>query len=214
MSYAFVQDAPFWNDLAERYAAKPVDDPNAFERKIAITRALIPAGGRFLDVGCGTGSLALRLADVAAEVHGLDLSQGMIDIARRKAQTDGVDHAHFHVGDLGSATDLTPGSFDVVSAYSLLHLVPDRAATLAALHRLARPGGSLVVSSVSLGNSWIPYGLIIKVMRWLGKAPHVRIYDGDAIVREVEAAGFVDVTVHDVGAKSSEVTFLTAKKPG
>lgn len=67
-------DATFWDNLAERYAAQPVQNSDAFEHKIEITRAQMGPDSVVLDIGCWTGSLALRLADAGAQVHGLDLS--------------------------------------------------------------------------------------------------------------------------------------------
>lgn len=211
MSHAFADDAPFWDGIAESYSQKPVDDPDAFERKIAITRSLMEPGCSVLDVGCGTGSLALILAPDAGQVHGLDLSPGMIDIARGKAEAQGVDNVHFHAGDLGGFDAFGPGELDVICAYSLLHLVPDRQATLARMLELLRPGGAFIASTVCL--SPFPYGLVLPVMRWLGKAPHVKIVSHDTMVREIEGAGFVEVERRDVGAKSKLVCFVTARKP-
>lgn len=51
-------DTAFWNELAERYAAKPVELSEAFERKIEITKSHMRPHDVVLDVGCGTGSLA------------------------------------------------------------------------------------------------------------------------------------------------------------
>jgi hypothetical protein len=56
-------DARFWNDIADKYSRKPVEDPAAFERKIATTKGRMTRESVVLDIGCGTGSLALRLAD-------------------------------------------------------------------------------------------------------------------------------------------------------
>lgn len=78
-------DARFWDDIAESYAAKPVEDPAAFERKISFTLERMRPDDVVLDVGCGTGSLALRFAPRAAKVHGLDLSPAMVRITRGKA---------------------------------------------------------------------------------------------------------------------------------
>src|SRR5687767_5589866 len=90
-------DATFWNRLAEKYARQPVAYPDAFERKIAITKAQMQAQDVVLDIGCGTGSLALRLAPSAARIHGLDLSSEMIRIAEGKARAQQVDNVTFHV---------------------------------------------------------------------------------------------------------------------
>ena len=67
-------DARFWDSIAEKYAAQPVEDQAAFDRKIAITKEHMEPTDVVLDIGCGTGSLALILAPHAAHVHGLDLS--------------------------------------------------------------------------------------------------------------------------------------------
>src|SRR4051794_25502159 len=91
-------DATFWNQLAEKYAQQPVADPTAFERKIAITLSKITPRSEVLDIGCGTGSLALRLAGAAAHVHGLDYSSEMMRIARVKASAQGVANVTFHTG--------------------------------------------------------------------------------------------------------------------
>ena len=202
-------DPQFWNALAEKYAAKPVDDPAAFERKIDITRAMMSPDKDFVDVGCGTGSLALRLADAGRTVHGVDFSSEMLRIANEKARD--VDNVHFHEGTISDAP-FGPGSMGGVGAYSILHLVEDRPAFLARAHTLLEDGGFFVSSTVVLGESWVPYSILLTVMRWLGKAPPVWIVTVDQLVAELTAAGFVDVQVHDVGAESSVVAFITARK--
>src|SRR4051812_22206672 len=102
----------FWDGIAESYAQKPVANPGAFDRKVEVTRARMRPGCVLLDIGCGTGSLALRLAPSAAHVHGLDFSPQMIRIADQKARAQAVANAAFHVG----AFDAT---FNLFSAASL-----------------------------------------------------------------------------------------------
>ena len=164
-------DPRFWNKLAEDYAKKPVDRPEAFERKIAITKEHMSPGDVVLDIGCGTGSLALRLAGDAAEVHGLDLSSEMVRIARGKAEDQGVENVTFHVGPFDDNVPFEDDSLDGLCAYSILHLVPDRKAALNTIFRLLKPGGFFISSTVTLGDSWIPYTVMLKVMHWMGQAP-------------------------------------------
>lgn len=203
----------FWNGIAESYSKKPVEDPDAFERKIEITKSRMNPKSVVLDVGCGTGSLALRLAPSAAQVHGLDLSSEMIRIARGKADTEGVTNVTFHVGPFDTSfKELAPGSLDGICAYSLLHLVEDRDAALDHSFRLLRPGGFFVSSTLCLGESRVPYGPLLTMMRWLGKAPPVQILTKRTLEDEIRRAGFVDIAQPDVGAKST-VGFLIASKP-
>lgn len=204
-------DPQFWDALAERYAAQPVGDPAAFDRKIAITRGFLSADAVMLNVGCGTGSLCLRLADTGAQLHGIDISAEMLRIARDKAA--GTPNVTFHQGQLADAP-FAPGSLDVLSAYSLLHLLPDRADFLRQALALLRPGGAFISSTVCLGGSWKPYRPLLSVLRWFGKAPWVDIVGHAALQGELAAAGFVDVEAPDVGAKDATVCFLVARKPG
>jgi arsenite methyltransferase len=206
-------DAQFWDGLAEQYAAKPVENPDAFDRKIAITKAHIGSAHQVLDVGCGTGSLALRLAPVAGHVHGLDLSSEMIRIAREKLAASSSQNISFHVGAFDGSVPFEPESLDVICAYSLLHLVDDRAETLSTIYRLLKPGGSFISSTVCLGDSWVPYRPLLAVMRWMGKAPMVQIVSPSRLIEEVRNAGFVGLDTPDVGAGST-TAFLVATKPG
>ena len=58
----------------------------------------------------------------------------------------------------------------------------------------------------------MPYGLILPVMRWFGKAPKVALLDRAQLVSAIRDAGFVDVEEVDVGAKPT-VAYVSARKP-
>lgn len=208
-------DSAFWDRIAESYAKKPVDDPAAFDRKIAITRDRMTPDSVVLDIGCGTGSLALRLADAGREVHGLDISPEMVRIAEGKAAAAGADNVRFHVGAFDETfTAFGDGSLDGLCAYSILHLVDDRRAALAQIRRLVKPGGFFISSTACLGG---PKGLLLApvlgLMRLFGKAPMVKLFTAKALLADMRAAGFVDVELTDVGAEST-IAFVVATNPG
>lgn len=203
----------FWNNLAEKYARKPVDDPDAFERKIALIKSMMTPEDVILDVGCGTGSLALRLASDGAQIHGLDLSREMIRIANEKAAAQKVDNVTFHTAPFDdNLTAFEPESLDGICACSLLHLVEDRPAVLAHIHRLLKPGGFFISSTLCLGESKAPFWIVLTLMRWLGKAPVVKTFSKKTFGEEVARAGFVELSTPDVGAKPT-IEFMIAKKP-
>jgi ubiquinone/menaquinone biosynthesis C-methylase UbiE len=208
-----VQGSLFWDEIAERYAQKPVANPAAFERKIAITRARMRPNHVVLDIGCGTGSLVLRLASSAAEVHGLDFSAEMIRIANQKRSAQGLTNVTFHAGSFDdSFAQFGPASLDGICAYSLLHLVEDRAQALARIFALLKPGGFFVSSTVCLAESWLPYRPLLAVMHALGKAPAVKVFAQKTFESEVRNAGFVELEQPDVGAERT-VLFMVARKP-
>ena len=77
-----------------------------------------------LDLGCGTGAVALRLADAAARVVGRDISDGMLAEARRKAAERGVENVAFGPGTFREPAVEAP--VDVIVSNFAMHHLPDR----------------------------------------------------------------------------------------
>lgn len=101
----------------------------------------VPAGAqRALDVGCGAGLFATRLAERVPEVVAVDRDPETIQLARSSSPRSGVEFVEADV----LASDFTPGSFDFVSCLSALHHMPLEPA-LEHLASLLAPGGVLAV---------------------------------------------------------------------
>lgn len=103
-----------------------------------------------LDVGCGTGINLLEIARALGPCRslvGVDLSPGMLEIARRKAAAAGLE-ATFSVGDAESL-ELPDASFDLVVCNSVYHWFPDRARAISELARVLRPGGQLLLATLA-----------------------------------------------------------------
>lgn len=98
-------------------------------------------GGPVADVGCGTGRITAHLHTLGVDAFGIDLSPGMIAVARR-------DHPELRF-EVGSMTDLDLADRSVaglVAWYSLIHIPDDRiGAVFAHFRRVVRPGGPLLV---------------------------------------------------------------------
>jgi SAM-dependent methyltransferase len=103
------------------------------------------AGLAVLDLGCGTGRHALRLAAAGAAVTAVDFSEGMLAEARRKP---GAESVRFLVHDLHDPLPMSSGSFDrVISGLVLEHLA-DLPGFFREARRMLRPGGRAVVSAM------------------------------------------------------------------
>ncbi|SHN46623.1 class I SAM-dependent methyltransferase [Cryptosporangium aurantiacum] len=115
--------------------------------------ALPPAPTDVLDVGTGSGHVALTLASLGHRVTGIDLAEGMLDRARRHA--DGLPNPPvFRRGD-AVAPDFPDGSFAAVVNRYVMWTLREPAIAVANWIRLLRPGGTLAV----VDSTWFPNGL-------------------------------------------------------
>ncbi|WAP55188.1 methyltransferase domain-containing protein [Streptomyces sp. S465] len=143
----------YWDAAAGDFDDEPdhgLRDPAVREAWAARLRGWLPERpGDVLDLGCGTGSLALLAAEAGHRVTGVDRSSRMAGLAREKLAGTG---ATVLVGD-AAEPPVPERSFDVVLVRHLLWLLPDQRAVLGRWARLLRPGGRLVLIEGRWGES-------------------------------------------------------------
>jgi len=104
-------------------------------------------GRRVLDVGCGDGSNAVLLAKLGAIVTGIDVSPKAIELARRRAEINGVSEQTTFVCQPMEQANLAPAGFDVIWGDAILHhLIGELDAVVAQLVRWTKPGGTTLLS--------------------------------------------------------------------
>jgi len=138
-----------WDAEAGRFDEEPdhgLRDPGTREAWRALLARHLPAPpADVVDLGCGTGTLAVLLAEQGYQVRGTDLSPTMVAAARAKAGRAGLAGRVTVVeGDAG-APSYDVGSADVVLCRHVLWALPDPAGALAAWGRMLRPGGVVVL---------------------------------------------------------------------
>jgi ubiquinone/menaquinone biosynthesis C-methylase UbiE len=143
-------------------------------RRRTLALAGIQAGEAVLDVGCGTGDLAIlarRLAGPAGTVAGIDAAPEMIAFARQKASRAGV--AVDLRTAVAEALPFGDESFDVVLSTLVVHHLPGDLAgrAFAEMGRVLRPGGRLVIVDMKR-----PTGLLARL--WLTAAGHLHMSHG------------------------------------
>lgn len=96
-----------------------------------------------LDLGCGAGQLSAALIDAGATVTGIDVSAGMIELARQRLG----DAASLEVADLSDPLELETDSFDIVVASLVIHYLDDWVPVLREIERVLKPSGAFVFST-------------------------------------------------------------------
>jgi ubiquinone/menaquinone biosynthesis C-methylase UbiE len=135
-----------YNAAADFYDASPLSFWNYFGRR-TIELLSLQIGAQVLDVCCGAGASALPAAELVGprgKVIGVDISQKLLELARKKA-TD-FTNIDFELGDL-LALRFSNESFDTVVCVFGIFFVPDMEMAVRELWRCVRPGGQLAVTT-------------------------------------------------------------------
>jgi ubiquinone/menaquinone biosynthesis C-methylase UbiE len=210
---SIASDARFWDRASRKYARSRIADPDGYERTLERTRAHLQPGYSVLELGCGTGTTALRLADGARSYLGTDISGGMIAIAQEKLAVDPIPALSFRTA---TAEELVheESRFDAVLGFNYLHMVRDVPDTLRSIHALLKPGGLYISKTPCLGdmNPLIPL-LLLPVMRAIGKAPHVSSFSASMLEQSIVNAGF-DVLLRESHASKGrdQRPYIVARK--
>ncbi len=197
----FARNAPRWDEIRSLY----VDEAD-------VETAILKAAGaerveRLIDLGTGAGRMLTLLGPLAEKAVGIDLSQQMLNIARRHVTEAGLSGCELRHGDIFS-TGLVGGSADLVVIHRVLHYLNEPAAALAEATRLLAPGGRLLI--VDFAPHDLEYLRLAHQHRRLG-------FSDEEIGRWLEGAGLGELSATALPPASKEgltVKIWTARKAG
>ena len=179
----------FWDRIAERYSKRPVPDEAVYQKKLEVTRGYLHPDMEVMEFGCGTGSTAIAHAPYVKHIHATDISTRMIEIARRKAAAEGIENVTFEQSGIDEL-HVPDQSLDAVLGLSILHLLEDKEAAIAKVHRTLKPGGLFVTSTACLGDTMKWFKVIGPIGRSLGLIPLVRVFTVKELESSLRDAGF------------------------
>jgi 2-polyprenyl-3-methyl-5-hydroxy-6-metoxy-1,4-benzoquinol methylase len=197
----------FWDRVAEKYAARRIKDVASYEAMLTDVTSRLAATDRVLEIGCGTGGTAIRLAPGVLQWTATDLSPEMVRIARAKPAPDNVTFA-IAGADLTSAG----ASYDAVCAFLILHLVKDIRTTLATIHKHLKPGGLLLSKTFCFGDmNIVMRRALIPALQALGMVPTVTVFTGQYLRQAIVEAGFEVDTERSFG-RNRHARYIVARR--
>lgn len=151
-------------------------------------------GQTVLDLGSGGGIdviLSARRVGATGKVYGVDMTDEMLELARRNAAEAGVTNVEFLKGQIEEAP-LPEGSVEVVISNCVINLASDKSKVLREAYRVLKPGGRFAVSDVVIDGP-VPADLRRRVELWVGCIAGA--LERDEYVEKLGAAGFADVDI-------------------
>jgi len=197
-----------------------------------LAAAQLSVGETVVDVGCGCGATAVAAAQVvgpSGDVYGIDLSEPMLEVARRRADVSGLSNTTLVQGDV--QTHRFTGRADVAISRFGTMFFADEVAGLANIRRALRPGGRLCIATWQplVANDWltIPGGALLRY----GNLPDAEAEasgrgmfaqsDEEHVARVLHSAGYADPRFQSValslalGADPDEAAdYLAGTGPG
>ncbi|TXD36229.1 class I SAM-dependent methyltransferase [Lujinxingia vulgaris] len=202
----------FWDRRARKYAKGTIGDVEGYERTLERTREHLRPGGSVLELGCGSGSTALLLAEHAGRYLATDISAEMIAIANEKLAETPVSGLAFQKATAESLAG-EEARFDVVLGFNYLHLAGDLGETLAHVRELLVPGGLFISKTPCVLDMNPLVRLAVRVMQALGKAPGVSRVSERGLKQAMGEAGFEVVVCERHASKGrDDRPFIVAKR--
>jgi len=189
------------------------------ENSAAYLLPQLKTGFRLLDFGCGPGTVTVGLADAVrtGEVHGVDMEESQVELARAAAAAGGHANITFHVGNVYELP-FEDNYFDVAHCHAVLMHVPETQRALEEVKRVLKPGGIIasreMIASCSFNQpmgettpeAWSTF---IKLLAANGGHPEM----GKELKSCLLEAGFTDIRASasfDFFGSAADVAFLHA----
>ena len=200
----------FWNLIASKYAASPISDITAYEKKLEKLKSYLSPENQVLDIGCGTGTQCGDLANNVKQVTGIDISSKLLAIAEQRKAEHKIENVEF-IQTTVFDDRFEPGSFDVITAFYVLHFFEDIDEVVRRIYGLLKPDGLFILETACLGEENRYMGKLVRLAGKLGFLPLINLLTTQQIVQALEQSGFsiVDKTKF---SESNDAYTLIAKK--
>jgi ubiquinone/menaquinone biosynthesis C-methylase UbiE len=200
----------FWNLIASKYAASPISDIAAYENKIKKLKTYLSQENHVLDIGCGTGTQCDDLANNVKHVTGIDISSKLLAIAEQRKAERKIDNVEF-IQTTVFDERFEPGSFDVVTAFYVLHFFDDIDEVVRRIYDLLKQNGLFILETACLGEKDKFTGQFVRTAGKLGFLPFINLLTTQQLEQALELAGFSIVDKTKFSASNDEYTLIAKK---
>lgn len=199
----------FWDKLAPKFDRYEEKSEATYKLLTDRIQNYIGKDSLVCDFGCGTGLVSIPIARFVRQIKAIDISEKMIDIAKAKTQKLGIANIDYLQANIFDQ-NLVEGSFDVVIAAYILHLLDDLDSTLARIHCLLKPGGLFISITPCLGNAAM-LKVILSLAASTGLVPKTKAFTVGDLEKQHDIALF-EISESVCLNREGQQQFIAAKK--
>ncbi len=139
-------------DYDKWYDSKMGSFADQVQTELAFSLFKPTAGMKILDVGCGTGNFSIKLAEMGCKVVGIDVSDEMLDKARKKAKAKDLN-IEFHIMDVYNL-DFSHETFDGVFSMAAFEFIKEPQNAYEEMYRVLKKNGHMLIGTINRKSSW------------------------------------------------------------
>lgn len=200
----------FWDKRAKGYANQEKRSEPVYNKAVEKTKFYLKQSDIVLDFGCGSGLMTNQFTKHVKKILGIDISSKTIDVARRNAEEDSIkniDYAQSTIFD----EKLEDESFNIITAFNVLHLVEDERKTLKRINELLKPGGFFISETVCLAEKKSFLSILFNIISKMGIVPNLTNLKSSELENLIIECNFQIVETEKIQSKPL-IHFIVAKK--
>ena len=165
----------FWDKMSSNYDNQVKKYQQTYTDTIERIKKYLKKDDIVLDFACGTGITTIQISGFVKEIHAIDISQRMIDIAEEKAEKNEIGNLKLYKTDLFNG-EFEKNSFDVVLAVNILYFLKNAPENISRIYKLLKPGGLFISATDCLGEKISLLNRIKHFLSRIGILPFMKMY--------------------------------------
>lgn len=199
----------FWDKSASNYDQEEKKDEQTYLKIIERTKEYLKNSDTVLDFGCGTGLISNEIAGCVKLIHAIDISSKMIEIAKNKADSRKIQNIKYTYSTIFDER-YENGSFDIILAFYILHLLEDTQKTIQRINGLLKPGGLIISVTPCVGEK-IFQNISLSLLSKIGLIPDIKSFKANELEYSIVDGNF-ETLENECLQQGSTQYFIVAKK--
>jgi len=199
----------FWDRAASSYDREEKKDEEKYQKTINQLAQYLKSEYLVLDFGCGTGLISNEISPLVQQIHAIDFSHNMIELAKTKAQKHQITNVQYKQSTIFDDY-LKPASYDVILCIHVLHLLESAERVVSRIHELLKPEGLIVSVTPCMAEKPFMNGLFSLLYK-LGLTPKINPLKAQNLKKLFAEKNF-KIIDHHLLPKTSNEYFIVCKK--